>query len=166
MSAGKLLFLEPDSVRFWRLDSSATVRCEVLSERCVLDARVRRAFPLSHPEAYVSVEDGAGKEIGILRSLEGLDPDSRAVIDQELDRRYFTPTILEITKLWQEGGIWTFHVRTQRGEATFYVRNWRDSAHEIQPGRWQIRSIDSQRYDIRSFDDLDERSKMLLEQVF
>lgn len=112
------------------------------------------------------MEDGAGKEIGILRSLEGLDPDSRAVIDQELDRRYFTPTILEITKLWQEGGIWTFHVRTQRGEATFYVRNWRDSAHEIQPGRWQIRSIDSQRYDIRSFDDLDERSKMLLEQVF
>jgi hypothetical protein len=95
-----------------------------------------------------------------------LDPSSQAVIADELDRTYFTPRISRIVSLKQEGGMWTWQVETSRGFAQFYVRSWRDSSHEIQPNRWQIQSVDGQRYEITDFEALDERSKQFIEQLF
>jgi hypothetical protein len=86
-------------------------------------------------------------------------------VNGELDRRYFTPRILRIDFLKQDAGMWKFNVETQRGLAEFYVRNWRDSAHETGGGRWQISSVDGQRYEIQSVEALDARSQALLEQL-
>ena len=79
---------------------------------------------------------------------------------------YFTPTILSIESLRQDGGMWLFKVETQRGPAEFYVRNWRDSSHEISHLRFQIVSVDGQRFEIRDLNALDERSQALLDQLF
>ncbi len=166
MASERLRYLDQASIRLWRAPGSTTVRGEVLGELCLLHARLRRAAPLSSPEGYLSLEDGNGKEVGILRGLDGLDEASRSIALEELDRRYFTPIIRAIRHLEQEGGIWTFDVDTQRGSARFYVRNWRDSAHEIKAGRWQIRSVDGQRYEIENLAQLDARSQQLLELVF
>jgi hypothetical protein len=141
-------------------------RVEISAELCILAARVRRAFPLSEPERFISLLDGAGKEIGVLRSLDELDAEARAIFQKELDRRYFTPRILHIEHLRQDGGMWRFRVQSQHGPAQFYVRNWRDSSHEIAQGRFQITSVDGQRFEIEDYESLDERSKALLDQLF
>ncbi|HEY0867813.1 MAG TPA: DUF1854 domain-containing protein, partial [Fimbriimonas sp.] len=60
---------------------------------------------------------------------------------------------------------WRFKVRTQRGPAEFYVRNWRDSAHEIQPNRWHINSVDGGRFEIRNLESLDVDSRRLMDQI-
>jgi hypothetical protein len=104
--------------------------------------------------------------MGILRSLSELDDSSRKILEGELARRYFTPTIQAIESLRQDGGMWLFRVQTQRGPAQFYVRNWRDSSHEISHMRFQILSVDGQRFEIRDYMTLDERSKALLDQLF
>lgn len=104
--------------------------------------------------------------MGVLTEETGLDSESKRVLDREINRRYFTPSIRRIVALKQEGGMWTWDVDTNRGAARFYVRSWRDSSHEIQAGRFQIQSVDGQRYEIPSYDDLDDRSKLFIEQLF
>lgn len=165
MASEALRYFEPESLRATLAEGAVHPRVEVLGERTILSARFRRIFPLSEPESYVSVQDSAGHEVGIARSLEAFEPDSRACISAALDRRYFTPQISKVSHLQQDAGMWRFVVETGRGEVEFYVRNWRDSAHEVQLNRWMITSVDGQRYEIVDVEVLDARSKALLDQL-
>ena len=158
-------YLDPADVRVYFPPDSAHPRVEIAGDRSVLSARFRLVFPLSDPRRFYAVQGGDDKEVGILKSLDRMDEDSKKAIAVELDRRYFTPCIEEIIGLKQDGGMWLFNVRTQRGPIQFFVRNWRDNSYEIQPGRWQIQSVDGQRYEIMNVDALDARSQRLLEQL-
>lgn len=153
-------------LRASRADGADNLRIEIEGDRCILDAIIRRAFPLTKPTEFLSIQDAGGREVGVLRSLDGLDNESRKLIEHELDRRYFTPEILQLRALKQEGGMWTFDVVTSRGATEFYVRNWRDSSHEVSPGRFVIQSVDGQRFEVPNFDALDTRSQTLIEQLF
>lgn len=102
----------------------------------------------------------------MLKSLDRMKADQRELVLAELDRRYFTPSIERIDDLKQEAGMWRFVVQTQRGATEFYVRNWRDSAFEVSPGRWQIVSVDGLRFEIPKVEDLDGRSQSRLDLLF
>lgn len=141
------------------------LRVEISGDQTILSARIRRAFPSSKPGEYLSIQTGDNKEVAMLRSVDGLDPETRRLVDEELDRRYFTPTISQIFKLRMEAGMWRFVVATQRGETEFYVRNWRDNAFEIAPGRWLIHSVDGGRFEILDLERLDSRSRTLMDQL-
>lgn len=164
--ASGIRFLDPHALKISKPESAARLRVEIDGDRCLIDAIVRRAFPMSQTETYFSIQDSAGEEIGMLRSLDELDNEARKLIEGELDRRYFTPKILQIKTLKQEGGMWTFEVSTSRGPCTFFVRNWRDSSHEASPGRFIIQSVDGQRFEVQDFEALDLRSQVLIEQLF
>jgi hypothetical protein len=166
MAATELRFLHPEEVRVFLADDATQPHVEIADDVCLPSARIRRVFPLSAPDAFFSIQQADGKEIGLLRGLEGVDPESRRVIEAELDRRYFSPVIQRIDSLRADAGMWLFQVQTQRGPAKFYVRNWRDSAYDIGRNRWQINSVDGLRYEIMNLDALDARSRDLLDQVF
>lgn len=153
------------SVRFWKEPGASHLRAEVLDRLVVLDARVKRLFPLSQPDQQLVIQDGAGDEVARMPNLEGLDPISKELLESELDRRYFTPIIERIHRLENQRGMWRFEVETHRGRAEFFVRNWRDSSHEMRAGRWQITSVDGQRYEITNVDELDQRSQRFLDQL-
>lgn len=157
--------VEGSALRATRPEGAIRLRLEIEGEFCIPNARVRRAFPLSKPTAFLSLQGADGKEIAMLRDLDGVEADSRRLIDEELDRRYFTPRIERIESLRLEGGMWRFNVETQRGAVEFYVRNWRDSAVEIAPGRWQIMSVDGGRFEIPQIGSLDPASLRLLDQL-
>ena len=166
MPASPLKYLDPHKVRFFREEGATHLRAELAEELCILEARIRRAFPFSASNHYLSIQDASGKELGLVAEPDKLDSASKKLIAEELDRRYFTPKISRIESLKNEGGMWTFVVESQRGKTLFYVRNWRDSAHEIAPGRIQINSVDGQRFEIESYDSLDAKSKGLMDQLF
>lgn len=165
MVAQPLRFIKGGDVRFWRPAGAVHLRAEIAGDRTILSARVKRVFPLSNPNGFLSIQDDAEKEVGIVESIEEFETESRKLVAEELDRRYFTPRISRIDQLKQDAGMWKFNVETQRGTAEFYVRNWRDSAHETAAGRWQINSVDGQRFEIESVEALDGRSQALLEQL-
>jgi len=154
---GQLRYLEANEIRAWQPDGAARLRVEIAGDRTVLSARVKLAFPLSEPERFVSIQDGDGKEVGLLRALEGLEPATRRLFDRQLDRRYFTPRIDRIEELRLEAGMWRFAVATQRGRT--------DSATEIAPGRWQILSVDGGRFEIPSLEALDAASRRFMDQL-
>ncbi len=131
-----------------------------------MEVQLRRCFPLSAQMDFISIQNSDGKEVGILKSLSGMDKNSLDVLEKELDRRYFTPIVSKIYALAQEASMWHWDVETQRGRCKFYLRGVRDSIHEVAPKRWQILSMDGQRYEIRKFDELDAKSQQLFESLF
>ncbi len=160
----ELVYVAGDKITVEREPGSAHLRV-ILEDRCVVSAIFKRAFPLSVPEEYLSIQTSSGEEVAILKDLAGVDRASRALIDEELDRRYFTPDIEEIDSLKLEAGMWHFTVQTQRGPSDFFVRNWRDSAQEIATNRWQIQTVDGARFEIKNLEALDDRSRKLLDQL-
>jgi hypothetical protein len=158
-------YVQPREVRVIPVPGAVHPRLEIEGDRCVMAAHFKLVFPLSHADRFISIQDSADREIAILETLEGMDRAERQIIEDELDRRYFTPAISRIDDLKQDAGMWRFTVQTQRGPAEFFVRNWRDSAHEAAGGRWQIHSVDGLRFEIRNVDNLDARSQSLLEQL-
>ncbi|MEA2552837.1 MAG: hypothetical protein QOJ65_1013 [Fimbriimonadaceae bacterium] len=158
-------YLDPAKVRVTLPAEDASPRVELLGEATIPNAQIKRVLPLSGPDGFIAIQDGSKVEVGILKSLEGMDSDSRALVEQILDRQYFTPKVQAIRSVKAEGGMWHFVVETQRGPAEYYVRNWRDSAHEIAPNRWLVHSVDGQRFEIPTVESLDVQSQALLDQL-
>src|SRR5690242_16757210 len=64
----------------------------------LVDARVARCFPWSMPETYISIRNKEGKEVALLKTLEGVEPATRQIILQELHDKVFNPKILRIVE--------------------------------------------------------------------
>ena len=73
MSNSPVRYLEPSQIRAFRHEGSVHPRIEVVDEFVVLSAVVKRVFPQSHPRKYISILESKGKEIGILKTLDGVD---------------------------------------------------------------------------------------------
>ena len=151
-AAFDLIFLDPERIRFFRTGGDA-VRLSVADpqigeERTYLSVQIARAFPLSDSERYIGLRDSADKDIGMLLSLDGLAADSKAVVEEELSRRYFLPRVLTINKVKKEYETVTFDVVTDRGPRVYTVQNMRESSQEIQPGRVLITDRTGARFEI------------------
>jgi Domain of unknown function (DUF1854) len=160
----RLTYLDPKLTEFRRRESSLFLDVRIEGE-WQNNVRLIRAFPLSALSENISIRDEENKEFGLLEKVDDLGIESRKLVQEELDRRYFTPQIHKIIALKNDSSMWWFDVETSRGRSDFYVRNWRDSAYELTPGRWQIVSVDGGRYEIKHLEDLDERSQVLIEQL-
>lgn len=165
MAQNETKYVEGSEIRAWRVDGSSHLRVEVFGDQVILSARVKKFFPLSSPDGYYSLQTADDKEVCIIRSLESCDDDTRELLEEELDRRYFSPQIQRIASLKVVPGMLSFAVETNRGPIEFYVRNWRDSSYEIEPGRWHIISVDGIRFEIADLFKLDQRSQRLVDRL-
>ena len=160
----ELVYVSGNQVKLTQRADSLFLDCEINGE-VHSNVHLIRAFPLSKPREMISIRDAENKEFGIIESIDTLESESKQLAEIELDRRYFTPAITKINSLKNEASMWRFDVETTRGHSDFFVRNWRDNAHELTSGRWQITSVDGGRYEILNLDDLDDRSQILIEQL-
>jgi hypothetical protein len=158
--ATDLRYLDPKRLRFLR--HGATLRLIEEGERCWLKVAVLRVLPLSQPQRFFSVRDGAMKEVGILVDLEELDPESRRLVAEELERRYLVPAIRRVMAVKERFGTVEWEVETDRGPCTFTMRNPRESVWQPSPGRYLLTDVDSNRYDVRDLTALDPASQALL----
>lgn len=159
-----ILYLDPTTVRVERDPVNDVPRIQ-MDDRCHLRVGFSRAFPFSDPSVFIALLDQDGKEIGVFKTLDGMDEASRSIIDQALDRRYFTPKAHHIYTMRKESDVWRIEAATDRGDRTFYVRHWRDNAHEIAPRRWLVNAVDGARFEIPDVEALDPRSQAFLDQL-
>jgi hypothetical protein len=134
----------------------------VADERSYLKVAVFRAFPLSHPERYLSVRDGANKEIGLIVSAEELDAESRRLVAEELERRYLVPIVRRVVSVRERFGTVDWEVETDRGVCRFTTRNMRENVEQPSPGRFLVTDVDGNRYDVRDISRLDAASQAWL----
>jgi len=154
-------FLDPTKIRIIR-DSHKRVLLKVGEEEKVV-YRVMRSFPLTGPEKYLSLADEEGKELGMIRQLKDLDPSSRKILEEELERAYFVPIIKRILAVKElYGGVTDIAVETDRGYREFELRS-KETIRFVGLSRIMITDVDGNRYEIRDMGAMDARSKSLIE---
>jgi hypothetical protein len=152
----ELRLLVPGRVRFRGVGH----RLEVcLAEDDWQEASLLRLFPLSEEQGWIAVLNADGKELGVLRDLRGMAPDSLAAVQEELRRRYLVPRITVIHAIRDRADITEWRVDTDRGPAAFQVRHLSDSLKQPLPGHLAITDVEGNRYDIPDLDALDEESR-------
>lgn len=120
------------------------------------------AFPVSETSRYISLRDEESNEIGIIEDIKHLPHESRKILVEELQRRYFMPKITKINALEGQFGITQWVVETSQGDVQFSLRSRYDIV-TLGNGRILIKDADGNRYEIENYNQLDPNSIALLE---
>ncbi len=121
-----------------------------------------RSFPVSETTRYIALLDHEGNEIGIVEDVKKLTPNSRDVLIEELEKRYFMPKITKINWLDGQFGVTTWNVKTSQGDVEFGIRTRYDIV-TLENGRVLIKDADGNRYEIENYNKLDPKSIALLQ---
>lgn len=117
------------------------------------------ARPISGKGQEIAVLDEKKKEVLMVAGLDGLDPDSRKIAEQELERRYLIPKITRVIRAHASFGSRYWDVVTDRGRRRFVMKD--PTKNVIWPGgdRVIIRDTLGNRFEIESLAALDDRSR-------
>ena len=127
-----------------------------------------RAFPISNPDEYISVREpssarGDGREIGMIRDLNKFDTETVALLNEELERRYFTPEISKIYSVKEKFGYLYFDAVTSAGKIAFTMTNPYSNFRKLENGSVLITDIDGNCFRITSPEKLDRNSYKKIE---
>ncbi len=111
---------------------------------------VHRCFPFSDPDHFISIREpeADGKEIGLIEDLNALPADMRAMLEEQMNLRYFTPKIRKVHSIKEEYGYAYWDVTTDRGACRFTVRMGGSNVYAIGPNRYLVNDIDGNRFEI------------------
>ncbi|WP_417899010.1 DUF1854 domain-containing protein [Bacillus haimaensis] len=126
---------------------------------------IRRTYPMSRPYEYLSVWTKDDKEIGIIRNIKELDDESREALVAELKLRYVIPAVTQIISIKAEPGLWTFQVKTDRGDLQLLMRNIHEHIQSIGVNRLIITDMEGKRCEIKDTESLDAASRKQLSKV-
>lgn len=160
----ELKFLDPKKLKFFK-DEDGKVGVVIEGEGTFRRIILRRCFPLTMPDRYISVRNEDDEEIGLIRELRQLDPKSRKIVEEELRRRYFMPVILKVKALREKFGFAEWEVETDKGPRTFIASTTSDSLLYLEERRIIITDIDGNRYEIPDWAKLDSHSLALLSRL-
>ena len=121
-----------------------------------------RSFPLSETVRFITLLDSERNEIGIVEDARKLAPQSRDVLIEELEQRYFMPKITKINSLDGQFGVTQWDVETTQGDVQFGMRTRYDIV-TLGNGRVLIKDADGNRYEIENYNKLDQKSYALLQ---
>ena len=161
----ELNILDPKKVRIYR-DEFNRLKLKIEGDGEYPEVKAVMGFPLSNPDNFVSfieLKDGKkDKEIGIVEDVRKLDSKSRKLLREELKRAYFMPRITKINRLKELHGIMKFDVETDKGPREFETR-YREDIRRLSGGYIVIRDADGNRYEIKDYTKLDQRSITLID---
>lgn len=122
---------------------------------------VRRPFPWSAPDRYVSFRDEKEVEVFLLDDLAVLDADSRRVLDEALGEASFVLDVESIESIETEFEIRNWKVATTQGPYTFQTKH-DDWPRPLAEGGILIRDIEGNLFRVADPRAMDEKSRKLL----
>lgn len=112
---------------------------------------VYRTFPFTDPDHYISIRevDEKAREIGVIKNLKSdVTEDEMAMLQEQLEIRYFTPIIKKIINIKDEYGYAYFEVDTNFGRCKFTIHMSGGSVVSLTEERILITDLDGNRYEI------------------
>jgi hypothetical protein len=122
-----------------------------------------RQFPFDLLWEYVSVLDEDECELGIIRSISSFDDETKALLEKELKKRYYTVTVTAILSVKERFGFSYWQVRTEEGVKKFTLRDTMRSISSVNGSRVFFTDVDGNRYEIPDLAALDAKSRKSLE---
>ena len=144
----EIVYLTPENCSFEKTDGgflSANFNGEKIDK-----ISVRRCFPFTLPDEYISIRHGDEKaeEIGIIRALSNFGEDTVKHLTLQMDMRYFTPQITRILNTRDEYGYGYFDVMTDKGAVRFTIHMHGNPVARLSETRFIITDIDGNRFEI------------------
>lgn len=128
------------------------------------DVRIRRAFPWSHPNRYISIRSSDGKELLLLDDLADVEEGVRKTIQHTLGETVFVPRITHVDRVDLRFGYQQWQVQTDRGPIEFRVQE-REDIRFLPDGRFSLKDADGNIYELPRLEDLDEASRKAVESL-
>ncbi len=155
-------YIEGPEVRF-RVKDKIFVDVEFYHTGEVLkDMELRRMFPVSGRDKYISVVDGEGNEKAVIRDINNLDEMSRNAVKSCLEEYYMMPRILRFIEMSEKFKIWIWTAETDKGTVKFEIRNHHTAVKPLYDNRILIKDANDNRYEIPDFTRMDKRSQKML----
>lgn len=156
------LYIDNDMARFTRKDITL-VDMELYDGRKFENLEPRRLFPLSGLEKYITLLDEEGVERGIIRDMKTLPEKERTTIEECLDEYYLIPRVTKITDCKEKYGVLRIWAQTNCGDVVIEIRNILHGIKLIYGTRVQLRDVNDNRYEISNINELDSRSRRLID---
>jgi hypothetical protein len=124
-----------------------------------------RAFPISASRESLSIMDSEGHEVLYIRDIDKLPSDVLKILEEELSQREFVPIIERIINVTADVDPSEWHVKTNRGETSFFL----DSEDDVRRlGTYKALFIDTHgiRYLIPDTRSLDYASRRIMDRYF
>ena len=149
----------------WRLECRPHGRLDFIDPEgnVFTDVDVLRAFPVSAPAGPVAIVGDNDTELAWIESLAAVEPALRRLLEEELAKREFLPTIERII-IVSDGEPAEWSVVTDRGPHRFTVGH-ADDILRLPDGGAVITDTVGLRYTIPSIARLDGRSRRFFERA-
>ena len=161
VSQTEIRFLTPDMCRI-HLGTHDALHVTVKNERIYGGVYAAYAFPVAHPNGYISLIHVGGDEeieIGVIRDL-GEFPDADAtLVRQALERRYFVHNVTRINHIGMKFGFVAMDVETDKGPCSFLMPWRHDRAFDYGRRGKILIDLDDNRYLIPDTDKLSARER-------
>ena len=154
-------YIEESSIKLTSVDR-IFVNAEFYSGEKFENAELHRMFPITGLTKYIALIDSEGNEVGIIRDIDNLMPESREVALSCLNEYYMMPRITRFIKMSEKFEIWMWTVETDKGQCTFEIRNHITAIKPLYDGRVLIKDANDNRYEIPDVKKLDKKSYKLL----
>lgn len=163
--AAGITYLNKENTRFFKDGDFIGAEIKAENGEAVLHKRVwlHRSFPFDRPNEYISVQNKDQEELGLIRRISDFDGDGVKLINDELERKYYTPSVSKILTLKETRGFSFWRVMTDSGELSFTLQDTSKSIVRIGADRAFIFDICGNRYEIESLSALDKNSYRKLE---
>ena len=111
--------------------------------------KLKRCFPFSSPDQYISVVDSdSNEEIGIIENLKDLDEKMYDLALNELNFRYFLPIITKVTKVKEKRNFATLEAKTLSGDKTITIQDIPFNINLHNNGKVVIKDVDGNLYEV------------------
>ena len=152
-------WLTPQNASFMIKNGFLYIKQEEKEERVFL----YRQFPFEIQWEFISVMDSDKQEIGILRSIEQFDQETKALLVKELVRRYYTPVIERIFSVKERYGFSYWKVKTPDGDMNFTLQDTFRSMIRAGENRLLLLDVNGNRFEIPDVTALDRKSYKKIE---
>ena len=116
--------------------------------------RVVRSFPFTAPDTYISIRttEEKSKEIGIIKNIaKDVSKDTRKMLEEQMNLRYFTPVITKINDIREEYGHAYWDVETTGGPCKFVIYMNSSSVVSLSDVRLMITDLDGNRFEVPDY---------------
>jgi ATP-binding cassette, subfamily B, bacterial len=148
ISPTEIRFLTPEMCRI-HLGTHEALHVTVVNERIYGGVYAAYAFPVAHPNEYISLIHTGGEEemeIGVIRNLSEFPEEAATLVRQALARRYFVHTIGRLRHVGWKYGFINIEADTDKGPVNFLMP-WRtDRAFDYGRGGKILIDVDENRY--------------------
>lgn len=122
-----------------------------------------RDFPFDLVWEYISVLNEDEEELGIIRNVDDFEGETRDLLRNELERRYYSPKIQSILGVKERYGFSYWRVMTDDGEIRFTLHDTYKNLIHVSAKRVIFLDVDGNRFEIPDIGQLDRRSYRKIE---